>query len=460
MSLRKNLDLEQTIFARSSGSLPSAVAIEKLSGPATFEIAKKLFFPKGSSSTEQEFQNKRGMWMGELRSGNGKKIDDIMLLSFVAPNSHTGEDTVEFHCHGSIAVIQKLERELLQLGARPARQGEFSYRALLNDKQSPSDIENLGDLFKASQPIDLDRIFARRNGALEEKVLDLRKKMIHAQAILDTAVDFSEEYSSVVSQVEPVVDTVIRECSAITQSYLRFKSGIEIPRLVFAGRPNAGKSSLFNALLGRYRAIVSEEAGTTRDAIEEDAEFNQKKWKVVDTAGIRTSQNEIENKGMELGESFLASSSFWLLVVDGSQGITDEEVQLLEKFHSKPHLILWNKQDLENWSAAPEWLKERVVNISTLTLASMEILWTRLESELAKLNLQDGAPLPTAVQATRLEKILEELWLMKSEIQNETPPEILAEKNRALTSHIEGLIGTVGTEDVLDRIFSDFCIGK
>ena len=154
------------------------------------------------------------------------------------------------------------------------------------------------------------------DGGLEKKIEELRSRLIKIQAILDTAVDFSEEYSLAVELANQEIEELIHECSEITQRYSRFKSGKILPKIVLVGRPNAGKSSLFNSMLGRYRAIVSEEAGTTRDVIEEQIEILSRPWMVADTAGIRTTENFIEQEGIELGSAFLSSASIWVLVVD------------------------------------------------------------------------------------------------------------------------------------------------
>ncbi|MFM8270442.1 MAG: tRNA uridine-5-carboxymethylaminomethyl(34) synthesis GTPase MnmE [Pseudomonadota bacterium] len=453
--LRKNLGTTKTIFALASGRLPCAVAIEKLSGRDAFDIARKMFRPHSGANLE----SKRSMVTGTLFDLRGKKIDDCLALCFVAPHSHTGEDSIEFHCHGSEPIIRKVEEVLLELGATPAQPGEFSYRAHLNGKVSTTEVEDLGDVYLAKDSVDLDRIYSRKDGSLALRIQNLRENLLKTQAILDTAVDFSEEYSAVVAQAKAPLIQTIHECSEITQRYSRFRSGAAVSRLVIAGKPNAGKSSLFNALLGRYRAIVHEEAGTTRDVIEEDVEIGGRRWKLVDTAGFRESGETREREGIELGESFLSAAAFWILVVDGSAGISSEEENLIEKYGSRAHLVVWNKKDLSQWSSPDQkWYGGSVLPLSAKTAEGIKDLWERLEEELSKKDSQ--GPLPTAVEHQRLEKALALVRELLVRLEKNELPEYLAEINREATRTLESVVGEVGTEDVLDRVFGEFCIGK
>jgi len=464
MTWRKNLDLSQTIFSLTTGALPCAVAIVKVCGPEAFSIAARLFHPsvaKFAGPGPIPLPRKRAMAFGVIQDLSGRKLDEVLLLSFVAPHSYSGEDTIEFHCHGSVSVVRSLESVLMEVGARPAERGEFSYRALLNGKLSTSDLESLGDVYLAQEPADLRRIYARKDGALQIQIEGLREDLIRLQAILDTAVDFSDEYSAVIHQAIQPLAQVTRGCSEIIQRYSAFRAGSTSPRLVLAGLPNAGKSSLFNAILCRYRAIVNEEPGTTRDVIEEDIVVEGRNWKLVDTAGVREGSHGAELEGISLGEDYLASCSYWVLVVDGTVGLSAGESLLLQRFGSLPHVIVWNKQDLEGSKKTPATLRdETVVFLSARTGFGLDSLWVVLKRELIGMAAQGMDALPSAVQCSRLEAVLVSLKVLGEELANGTPPEYLAEKNRIILHQLEQVIGEVGTEDVLDRVFSEFCIGK
>jgi tRNA modification GTPase len=451
--LRNNLSLNETIFALSSGRLPSAVAILRISGPQAFSIARQVFQPP--------LERVRGMQVGTFQNPSGQPLDRGLALTFVSPNSHSGDDTVEFHCHGSIAIVAALEKALLECGARPAERGEFSYRAVLNGKMSPGELETLGDVFLARDEVDLRRIYSRLDGLLERQIEKLRSDVIKVQAILDTAVDFSDEYSHVVEMARVSIQPALDDCSAIIQRYSRFRDATQTPRIVLAGKPNAGKSSLFNALLCRYRAIVHEEPGTTRDVIEEDIEVAGFRWKLVDTAGMRdtTETHAIAEKiGMGLGEDFLAGCAFWILVVDGSQVWSECEAKLLDQFGLRPHLIVWNKRDQEGWKSPPGEL--RAFSVSALTGEGLSDLWQGLRLALLESGGQDISPLPSARQCSTLELVLRDLEDLKGELDLKTPPEFVAEKSRTILNRLAGVCGEVGTEEILDRVFNEFCIGK
>lgn len=438
----------ETIYALASGRLPTAVAIFRVSGPLALEWARR-HFPTLPSLSE------RGMYFGPVKDGE-KKIDDVVLLAFPGPRSLTGEDVIEIQCHGSLGVAKVLEESFAVMGIRPARRGEFSFRALSNGKMDPAKINELGDVFLAQEPGDLYKIYARKDRGLEREVFKLRELLIRLLAILDTAVDFSEEYSAVVVSALPLIQAIHQDIDLIIHRYSRFRSGSAASRIVLAGRPNAGKSSLFNALVGRYRAIVHERPGTTRDVIEEDVEIAGRRWKLVDTAGVRPVAGGVESQGMELGRTFLHGSAFWILVVDGAVGLRPEDRALLEEFGGIPHLIVWNKKDL------PDWQPPEVESVAAevLSLAGTQGLLDKLSTSLAALSLDHESVLPTATESAKLRHCQSELKALEQELHDDVAPEYLAERARGILKSLDLVMGEVTTEDVLDRVFGEFCIGK
>ncbi len=442
------LDLSTTIFALSSGKLPSAIAVVRLSGPLALSITEKL---TGSSTIRT-----RGMYRLGISTPQGEFIDDCMVLAFPGPASFTGQDVVEFQCHGSIPVVDKLEQTLFALGAIPAEKGEFSYRAYMNGKLAAAQVEKLADVYLAKDTSDLKSIYLRFDEATQADLSRIRETAIGLQAILDTAIDFSDEYSSVTASALAPIGKLHDECSWMLSRYSRFRLEREIPRLVLAGRPNAGKSSLFNAILCRYRAIVHSEAGTTRDVIEEDFDLAGTRWKLVDTAGLRDTSAYTEAQGIEIARRYLKNAAIWLLVVDGTHGLTAEDEQLLREFESVPHLLVWNKTDETSCQEAPAG----AAAISARAGTGMSELLERLTA-LAPVSAEsNGAFLPSSSQAKRLESVLAKLHALRTMLEESAPPEYLAEESRQVLSLLEDLVGFVDPEIVLDRVFSDFCIGK
>ncbi len=447
---RKSLSFEDTIFALASGPLPSAVAIYRVSGRGALPWASKHFLASSGSKVDA-----RGMFYGALIDAAGQEVDQVLLLSFLGPHSFTGENVVEVQCHGSLAVAEKLERLFLAQGLRPAVRGEFSYRAFHYGKMDLGGMAKLGDVFAARSGHDLERVYQRRDAALQSEVSKVREHLVRLQAILDTAVDFSEEYASVVESAKSPLVHARDLCRAVAGRYEVFKQGGQTPRLVLAGAPNAGKSSLFNALLCRYRAIVNAEPGTTRDAIEEDVEINGRRWKLVDTAGFRDAGSETEKQGIDLGADYLESASFWVLVVDGTVGLTDAEAHLLKAYGDLPHLVVWNKRDL------PGFCSSDVADAETSALDSESV--QELSLLLSKRALpppEASRALPTSFQAKRLLTAATALDSLLADLSNGVVPEVLGEANRMVLRQVESVVGDVGVEEVLDRVFAEFCIGK
>lgn len=452
MAWRGAIDTGQTLFGLATGSLPSAIAIVRLSGPAAHAIARSCFRPRSGEPLARD----RGLSFGDLVEG-GERFDEALAVVFPAASSPTGEDVVEFHCHGSEAVVRRLERILAERGARPAVRGEFSYRAFLNGKQSARGLETLADLFSTRQPADLSALFARRDGSLERLLSRVRESLIGVQAALDTAIDFSEEYSEAILQAKTPLVAAIHECSAAIQRYETFARGRDIARLILAGAPNAGKSSLFNALLGRRRALVYAEPGTTRDAIEEEIELGGRVVRLVDTAGVREATGEgPETEGIALTRTYLESGCRWLLVVDGTRGLSESDAGLLERYRPTLLQVVWNKRDVPGWSPAPAGLP--ALALSTVTGDGVSQLAEALRNSWGE-GVPD-APLPTAGEAARLRALREALQHLLLSLDAGAAPEVLAEENRSAIRLAEAVVGEIDTEAVLDRVFREFCIGK
>ncbi|MBI1862251.1 MAG: 50S ribosome-binding GTPase, partial [Deltaproteobacteria bacterium] len=431
------------------GTLPSAIAVMRLSGMRAFEIAGKIF----SSESGAELLRVRGMIYGAIRSKGGEVIDRPLLLTFVGPHSFTGEDTIEFQCHGSVAVIGALADLLSVHSARQARPGEFSYRAFLNGKLTTQELVGLGEVYKVREGRDLPRVWSRESDLVVRSIDRLRNHLITLQAILDTAVDFSEEYPAAISQAIEPLNLVIHDCSDLITHYDKVLGGAACPRIVLFGRPNAGKSSLFNALLGRYRAIVHSDPGTTRDVIEHEIWVEKRPWMLADTAGLREIPgSEAESEGIELAKASLAGASVRVLVVDG----TCEDAPTPQSLREADLLVI-SKSDAERWKNR---FHGQGIPSSARTGEGLDVLWGALQKICKRTTDEGTQPLLSSVQASKLRIALAELEALRSDVSNTIPPEYLSERGRRCGFLIDAVATPISQEEVFDLIFSEFCIGK
>lgn len=455
MASRRPVDLGDTIFALASGALPSAVAIVKMSGPATERIARAIFRP-----ARGPFLWERGLVLGTVVDEKNVPFDNGLLLAFPGPNSHTGESVVEFQLHGSVAVVTRLEETLLALGARPADRGEFSYRAFVNGRTGTDALDQLDDVYQAVRPEELDGIASRGDGSFQARLSALRDDLLRLQAVLDTAVDFSDEYAAVVHAAHRPIQAVTLAIHQLQTAVSSLGTAENAPEVALLGLPNAGKSSLFNALLCRRRAIVSAEPGTTRDTVEGSIVLGGRRWKLVDTAGIRDSASAVEREGIERSRALAKRASVAVLVVDGTVGATDEDRKIAALAETAP-VVFWNKRDGRGWFPPSGEFRHAIVGAAE-TGDGLAALLERLSAEAVRRpSARMVTPVPSRQQKAALDRAAEAVRAMEALFSVETPvPELLGELNRQAIQALEDLLGPVDPEQVLDRVFSSFCIGK
>ncbi len=451
--MRSNLETHTPIFALTSGRPPSAVSAIRISGENIFSLLSPYLRAK------TPLQRRRRMFLSEVLSPVKHKIDEALILSFVSPHSFTGEDTLELHCHGTKLIVKEIEKLLLHLGARPAEPGEFTYRAILNGKMSPRDAEDLGDLFLIQRPVDLHAFHERRERSLSDQIDSLRRDLIRLQSIYETAIDFSEEAEAAHFVSSQSLREIQSTVTNLIHRYEIIKTNARPYKLALVGRPNAGKSSLFNALLTRTRSIVSDIPGTTRDSIEDDISLGDDDWKLIDTAGIRTTGDTLEKEGIEMSRLALRDSDMWLLVVDAKEGIHPQDKQLVEEFGSIPHAIICNKMDLTD--QRPQCMSTKTIPVSAKTGENLLELLSEIRSmanAISETPRRDYLPSTTEVQ--RLQKLLPLLNELMAADQAGLPPELLSEHAAATLRELNGVTDPVTQDEILGRIFSDFCIGK
>jgi len=426
----------------------SALAVIRVSGTGAFQIAAQVI---------ANFQSHpaRHAVLARFHDADGQAIDRGVYITYPGPHSYTGEDLVELSCHGGLSVPTLLLAALHRAGARPAAPGEFTRRAVLNGKLDLLQAEAVGDLIDATAPIQAGAALGQLEGGLSQRLTTLRQALLEVEALLSYQIDFPEEDDGPVApeRINSSIETVtaqIRSLVAGAPSAERLREGA---LLVFAGRPNAGKSSLFNALLGSERALVTEIPGTTRDTIEAHTDFLGWPIRLADTAGLGHTQDRIDRMGMDVSRRYLASADLVLLCVEAGRPVGDDESAMAQQ---RPSMLLRTKCDLtrdpgeglpvsvvtgEGLGQVRKAAAERVFS-ERLRLADLEPALTRERHRVALARAQDA-----------LEAAIPHL--------GSTGEAVLAAHHvREATRALDELLGAVDIEEVLDRVFANFCIGK
>ena len=448
-----------TIFALATPPGRSAIAVIRVSGPQAGDVPN-LF---GATSLLPRQVQRR--W---LRDKEGDLIDDVIMIAFVGPLSATGEDVTEIYCHGSPAVVEDILNHLAAVsGFRLAEAGEFTRRALDNNKTDITAAEGLADLIDANTSLQRVQAAAQMAGSLRRPVENWRKEIIACLSELEASIDFTDEDlpATLETQIRNRIQTIHGDMEAGLADFhkgQKIRAGLSV---VLAGPVNAGKSTLLNLLAGRPAAIVSAIPGTTRDSIEVGLEIAGVPVAVKDTAGWRKTDDPIENEGIERARQAAADADILVVVVDGSQPGWSKDMDEIITWGSKTSLILLNKSDVgvvtdDKRHTTDQASEQTVLFISAKDGSGLSELETRLGEIIQKLNRTSSSITLTRVrhqQAVRqaVEHLEASLHLS---VANQT--ELVAEEFRSATSALSRILGHVDIEDVLDHIFSNFCIGK
>lgn len=442
--------MTETIFAPSSGGLPSAVAIVRVSGPSARLAVEAL--------TNRTAPAPRRAVLRQLRDQDGGVIDEALVLFWRGPASFTGEDVVEFHIHGGRAVLAKTLAALARLpGCRPAEAGEFTRRAFLNGRLDLTAIEALGDLVASETEAQRRAAVGQLAGDLRRRCEAIASRLLRVRALLEAAIDFSDESDVPTEIVAEAMDMVavargeVLDLLATGRPAERLRDGLTV---VLAGAPNAGKSSLLNALAGRDVAIVSTEAGTTRDILAVDLDLAGYPVRVVDTAGLReAAASAVEREGVRRARDRAAAADLVLLLVPTGDTAAAPDVETMA-----PIWRLRSKADLGSCEDSTVDNDRDALAISTVTPRGLDLLLARLaEFTAATLRVGEGSLLLQTRQRGLLEACAESLT---NAGMRGDGTELLAEEVRRASAALAGITGAVSTEAVLGEIFGRFCIGK
>ncbi len=450
-----------TIAAVATPPGEGGVAVVRLSGPDARRIGSGILGRK-----DDGWESHR-LYYGRVRDpARGSVVDEVMFVFLQQPKSYTGEDTVEIHCHGGPHVVRQVLGLVLAQGARHAEPGEFTKRAFLNGRLDLTQAEAVLDLIRSRTDKAADVALDQMEGGLSQEVQDLRERLVDTLVQVEAAIDFPEEEIELLQRAELVrkVTGVVDRMSALIDSYEWGRLIREGVRVCIVGRPNVGKSSLMNALLGVDRAIVTDTPGTTRDFIEETVNLKGLPVVLWDTAGLRENTEGVEQIGIDVTLRRLAESQGCLLVLDGSSPLTGEDRKVMERLRESPGLVVINKIDLQQRidRAAVSGLLPRLrqMEVSALTNQGLDELRTALHDCFLDSAEEPEIVITNVRHKAALDRARDSLVEVHRAMDDGLPPDIVAVDLQEARDSLEEIIGTVTNDDVLDRIFSQFCIGK
>lgn len=459
------MNLRDTIVALATPPGRAGLGVVRLSGSNAREVAGAILrFHAGAKTPWHPWT----ATLAELVDPQGEKVDEVVVTYFQAPRSYTAEDVVEISCHGSPVILRFCVEAAIQSGARLAEPGEFTLRAFTNGRIDLPRAEAVRDLIEATTIYQAKIAAQQADGSLARALAPLKQQLLDLIARLEAGIDFAEDATSEIDIPEtedilPVIDAVHREIHRMAEGYSFGRYVHDGFQLAIIGRPNVGKSSLFNALLQQDRAIVTEIPGTTRDVVSEHAAIGGIPVRLIDTAGIRESQDRIEALGIERSYAALADADLVLLVLDLSQPLTaDEEVLLARVRQTGPHLIVGNKCDLPQAMQPALLHAEDLQVVSASTGFGLDALQAAI---LRKLAPEEGIPpqaslITNARHAGLLRECAAALEKARGAQLQRLPHEMLLFDLYTALQPIDAITGGTTADDILHRIFNTFCIGK
>jgi tRNA modification GTPase len=458
--LQKIVSSDETIVAVATPPGRSSIGVIRISGANTATIAQRFFRP----NTKDAGLEHRMAIVGKWCDSSNNPIDEVVVTYFRAPQSYTGEDVLEISAHGSPLILRRIIESVLSAGSRTAQPGEFTLRAVAHGKMDLVQAEAVRDFIDAQTERQAKTALSQMEGALSKRVQPIKQQLVDVIARLEAGIDFAEDDVDVPSN-ESVAKFLEPVLSALETIEKTFNSGNILQKglqLAILGKPNVGKSSLFNRLVSQDRAIVTDIPGTTRDVLTETIHLDGVPLRFADTAGVRQARDRVESLGVIRTFETLAEADFALIVLDGSSLLEDDDRHVLEKTAPQRHLVVINKSDL------PQVLDTAVLNgaskvfVSAKTGQGIEDLRDTLRAFLVERgpHLADDVILTNARQHEAVSSACHALQAAQVALAGQVPHEMVLLDLYGALAALNELTGEVVTEDILDRIFSTFCIGK
>jgi tRNA modification GTPase len=455
---------EDTIAAIATPMGEGCVAIVRISGPDAERIAREIFQRGGGNNGSLRSHT---LHHGAVRDPKTSTVlDDALLVLMRKPRSYTGEDVVEVHCHGGPYLVRQILEVILGRGARYAEPGEFTKRAFLNGRLDLAQAEGVLDLIRARTDTGARIAFGQLHGQFSRWVAELREELLDILVQVEAAIDFPEEEIELLrrDELSAKVEGLRKKIGEIIRSYDWARLFREGARVCIAGRPNVGKSSLFNALLGEARVIVTPVPGTTRDIIEESLNLGGLPVVLWDTAGIRDTEDQVERIGVDLSLTHIERADAVLAVIDNSEPATPEDRSVLESIRGKRGMIVVNKADLQS-RIDLDWLGllasgKEVMRVSAKTGDGLQELKRSLRALLLGTEIEPQVVVTNVRHKAALERGEANLIAANGALSARLPPEIVAVDLQSAKEALEEIIGIVTNDNILERVFSQFCLGK
>lgn len=454
-----------TIAAIATAMTVSGIGIIRVSGEEALEIAGKVYRSKNGKNDIRKSESHK-IHYGFIYDGE-EMIDEVLVMVMKGPRSYTGEDTVEIDCHGGILAMRKVLEAVIRAGARPAEPGEFTKRAFLNGRIDLSQAEAVMDVINAKNEYALKSSMSQLKGAVLKSIKEIRNSIIYHIAYIESALD-DPEHISIDGYGEELSDVIKEQKQKIRRLIDSFSEGKMIRegiKTVIVGKPNAGKSSLLNCLVGEEKAIVTDIAGTTRDVLEETIVLQGISLKMMDTAGIRKTEDVVEKIGVERARTYAKEADLILYVVDSSTELDENDQEILKLLEDKKAIVLLNKSDLEP-VVTREMLSKKTGKLIISISAKEEKGVEELEKQIKEMFFQGELSFNDEVYITnaRHKKALEDAWksleMVENSISMGMPEDFFSIDLMNAYEALGSITGEAVGEDLVNEIFSKFCTGK
>ena len=457
--------VSDTIAAIATAMTNSGIGIIRISGPEALSVADRVFRPKKEGKVLSK-EKTYTVHYGTICDGD-EVIDEVLVVIIRGPGSYTAEDTVEIDCHGGVLVMRRILETVLKHGARMAEPGEFTKRAFLNGRIDLSQAEAVIDVIQSKNQYALKSSVSQLKGSMSRKVKDLREKLLYEIAFIESALDDPEHISlegypeALYSKLQPIKEELSRAIGSFDNGRV-LTEGV---KTVILGKPNAGKSSLMNVLVGEERAIVTDIAGTTRDTLEENIRLNGISLNVIDTAGIRETEDIVEKIGVDKAKNIADEADLIIFVADGSRPLDGNDEQIIELIRDRKAIVLLNKTDL-TMVLSEEELREKtgkpVIPVSAKEQKGIDKLEEQIKEWFlhGEIDFNDEVMITNVRHKTAMSEALKSLELVERSIEDGMPEDFFSIDLMNTYEQLGTIIGESLEDDLVNEIFSRFCMGK